>query len=104
MGKKIAGKGQNPAAGSPERQQIGVTALKGICVLFEDDIYELACWLLKMNTAKQRGTNSKSRHTVYGLTGVYSISANLSRETIIHVLESHGLPLGATIEYDEDVV
>jgi|GEM_PF-1766071 len=103
MSKNVTGKDQRHAANLPDRAQIGVTALKGICVLFEDDIYELACWLLKVDTAKQRGTNNKSRHTVYGLTGVYSTSADLSRDTIINILESYGLPLGATVECDEDV-
>jgi len=87
----------------PESKKIGITALKGIGILFEDDIYELAYWLLKMNDAKDRGTNTKSRHTVYGVAGVYAMEARLNRDDIVRVLESHGVPSGATIEYDDDV-
>ena len=87
----------------PEREKIGITALKGINILFEDDIYELAYWLLKANEARDRGTNTKSRHTVYGVAGVYAMEAHMNRDDIVRVLESHGLPSGATIEYDEDV-
>lgn len=94
---------RKPAYGLPERAQIGVSALQGIGVLFEDDLYELAQWLLKLETARNRGTNNKSRHTVYGLAGVYATAAHLSRELVVRVLERHGLPLDATIEYNADV-
>lgn len=80
-----------------------MSTLKGINVLFEDDLYELAFWLLKLDTARDRQTNSTSRYTVYGLAGVYSLCAKLNRDTVIRILESRGLPSGATIEYDEDV-
>jgi hypothetical protein len=86
-----------------ERKKIGITALKGINILFDDDIYELAYWLLKMNDAKNRGTNTRSRHTVYGVAGIYAMQVRLDRDDIVHLLESHGLPSGATIEYDDDV-
>jgi hypothetical protein len=85
------------------REKIGITALKGVSFLFEDDIYDLAHWLLKMNGAKDKGTNCRSRHTVYGLTAVYSMVADVSRDEIVNILESHGLPLGATVEYDNDI-
>ena len=88
---------------STETKKIGVTALKGISVLYKDDIYDLACLLLKMNDAKDRGTNSRSRHTVYGLASTYSMIANMSHDAIINIFESHGLPLGATVEHDHDV-
>ena len=87
----------------PERKKISVTALKGINILFDDDIYELAYWLLKMNDAKNRGTNTRSRHTVYGVAGIYAMEARLGRDDIVRLLESHGLSPGATIEYDDDV-
>jgi len=87
----------------PEREKIGITALKGINILFDDDIYELAYWLLKMNDAKNRGTNTRSRHTVYGVAGIYAVEARLGRDDIVRLLESHGLPPGAIIEYDDDV-
>lgn len=97
------GKSRRQTVDSLNRPRIGVTALKGFGVLFENDLYELAFWLLKLNTAKNLGTNATSRHTVYGLAGVYAMCANLNRDIVINVLEGQGLPLGATIEYDEDV-
>ena len=99
----ITGKDRRHTVRLPEREKIGITTLKGISVLFEDDIYDLAYWLLKTNEARDRGTNSTSRHTVYGLAGVYALAANMNRDEIARALESHGLSLGATIEYDEDV-
>ncbi len=56
-----------------------------------------------MNDAKNRGTNTRSRHTVYGVAGVYAMEARLVRDDIVRILESHGVPSGAVIEYDDDV-
>ncbi|MPZ12852.1 MAG: hypothetical protein GEU73_00225 [Chloroflexi bacterium] len=98
----MSGKDKGDAIGLPARERIGVSTLKGISVLFEDDIHDLACWALKMNEGKDKGNNSRSRHTVYGLAGIYSVAAHMSRDEIVHVLEDHGLPIEATIEHDED--
>jgi len=82
-------------------EKIGITALKGIGILCADDIYDLARLLLKINDAKDRGTNRRSRHTVHGLASVYAMITGMSRDEIRSILESRGLPLGATVEYDE---
>ena len=84
-------------------EKIGVKALKGVSVLYQDDIYDLACFLLKLDDAKDKGTNRRSRYTIYGLATVYSMIANVSRGGIIDIFKSHGLPLAATVEYDNDV-
>ena len=99
---RIARKDKRDEIGLFPRERIGVSTLKGINILFEDDIYDLACWLLKMNEGKDKGNNSRSRHTVYGLAGVYAVAASMSRDEIVNVLEEHSLPPGATIEHDED--
>jgi len=83
--------------------KISVEALKGIGVLYEGDIYDLACLLLKLNDAQDKGTNHRSRHTVYGVASDYSMLTRESRDKIMRILERHGLPLGATVEHDEDV-
>jgi len=85
------------------KDKISVEALKGVGVLYEGDIYDLACLLLKLNDAQDKGTNHRSRHTVYGVASDYSMLTRESRDKIIRILERHGLPLGATVEHDEDV-
>lgn len=103
MTTKTAGKSRRQTANPPERPQIGVSALKGFNLLFPDDLYELAYWLLKLNSAKNYGTNRRSRHTVFGLVGIYAQHSNLNHETLVSVLESRGLKMEATIEFDKDV-
>jgi hypothetical protein len=85
------------------REKIGIKALKSVKVLYEGDIYDLACLLLKVSEAKDKGTNTKSRYTVHGLATTYSLITHLRREEIIAIFENYDLPLGATVEYDEDI-
>lgn len=84
------------------REKIGLKALKSVNVLYEGDIYDLACLLLKVSEAKDKGTNSKSQYTLHGIAATYSLITHLRREDILSVFESHDLPLGAVVEYDED--
>ncbi len=91
-------------------QKIPVSALKGLGVFFENDLYVLAHFLLKMDDAKDaaanvqhNGTQGKSRYTVHGLVSTYSMVARTNLNHIEPDLERRGLPLGATIEYDDDV-
>ena len=85
------------------KDKISVEALKSVGVHYEGDIYDLACLLLKLNDAQDKGTNRRSRHTVYGVASDYSMLTRESRDKIMRILEEHGLPLGATVEHDEDV-
>jgi hypothetical protein len=96
--------------GALTRQEIPVSALKGLGVFFDNDLYVLALFLLKMDDAKDavanaqnNGTQGKSRYTVHGLVSAYSMIARVNLNHIEPDLEQHGLPLGATIEYDDDV-
>ena len=85
------------------QERIGVGALRDIEVLYKGDIYDLACLLLKVHDAKDRGTNCRSRHTVHGLATTYSMIADIERNGILEILERCGLPLGAAVEHDEDL-
>ena len=82
--------------------KIGLSSLKSVKVLFEGDIYDLACLLLKAYNAKDQETGFRSRPTVHGLATRYSMLTDISRDAIIEVFNRHGLPLGATVESDED--
>ena len=84
-------------------EKIGVSSLRNICVLYYGDIYELACLLLKVNDAKDRGTNSKSRHTITGLAKSYSMLTDVDLNRVMTVIMRSGLPLGAVVEHDADV-
>ena len=69
------------------RMKIGVSALKDIEVLYKGDIYDLACLLLKINDAKDKGANTISRDTVYGLSGTYATLSRLDRRQILAIFE-----------------
>jgi hypothetical protein len=80
--------------------KISVEALKGVGVLYEGDIYDLACLLLKLNDAQDKGTNRRSRHTVYGVASDYSMLTRESRDKICTFWKDMvcrwGLPLSTT--------
>ena len=82
--------------------KIGLRSLRSVKVLFERDIYYLACLLLKAYDAKDQGTNSRSLSTVHGLATRYSMLTDISTDAIIEVFNRYGLPLGATVEWDGD--
>jgi len=85
------------------QKKIGVAALKDIEVLYSGDVYDMACLLLKIRDAKNKGTNRRSRHTVHGLATTYSMIADVSPDRVREIFKRHGLPLEATVEHDEDV-
>ena len=82
--------------------KIRVSALKEIGVLYTGDVYDLACLILKVYDVKDKGTDSISRHTVRGLFSDFAMLAQLDFTQVIAVAVKHGLPLGATIEHDDD--
>lgn len=84
------------------RDKISVEALRGVSLLFADDVYELARFLLKMDMAKDK-PDAKGRHTVHGVATAYAMIAQVDHEAIREVLEARGLPLGAVVERDEEV-
>lgn len=88
---------------------VSVESLRGVAVLYEGDIHEVACLLLKLWASKDRETNARStgsvvrsRPTVGWLAMAYSsLVPDVSTERVKQVLVRHGLPLGAAVEHDE---
>jgi hypothetical protein len=87
-----------------ERERIGVSALKAVNILCEGDVYDLAYLLLKIDDAKDRGKNQKSRNTVLGVAAHYAMLANMDHDRVEAIFERYGLPLGATVEHDDEAV
>ena len=81
-----------------------VSHLKGISFRFEDDLYECAWLLLRLNEAKGKGTNATHRHTVYGLAREYAAMAGISESQVLTELERRKLPLRASVEFDSKVL
>ena len=82
---------------------ISVNSLRGIAVLYPDDLYDLACLLLKIHRAEEPRGDYRIRTTVHGLATYYSLLTRIARDTILGILESRGLPLGAVVEEADDV-
>jgi hypothetical protein len=83
-------------------EQITLSGLKEIGVLYKGDIFEFACLVLKINHAKDEGTNSTSHHTVNGLFKDYAMVARLDSNQVLAVAIKHGLPLGAIVVGDRE--
>ena len=83
--------------------QIRVSELKNVRILYKGDLYDLARLLLKINDAKDKGTNLRSRHTVKGLATDFAMLSGLSIGDVEKVLLPYDLPFGATVEHDKDV-
>ena len=84
------------------QQKIGVSALKVVSIRYEGDLYELGLWLLRLDLARSTPT-CIPRHTVHGLANCYSYLAHIDLQEVSEILTRHGLPLGATIERDENM-
>jgi hypothetical protein len=83
--------------------KIRVSELKNIQILYKGDIYNLARLLLKINDAKDRGTNTRSRHTVKGLAREFAMLSGMNIGEVESILLQYDLPFGATVEHDRDV-
>jgi hypothetical protein len=82
--------------------RIGVSALRGIGVLYRGDVYELARLLLKVDDAQDQEAQTHSRYTVKGLLQQYALLTRVADQQVQAVAARHGLPLEAIVEYDED--
>ncbi len=80
------------------KSKISVSSLKNIGIRYEGDIYDLACMLLKLDEARNKGTNITSRNTVIGLFRIYAMLAHMDEGQVVAIAEQHKLPLGATVE------
>ena len=88
--------------------KLPLTRLKGIRVYCEDDLHDLALLKLKLNDARAayEGTNAISRPTVNGLAKTFAKLINPCYPDygpVFAVVEEHGLPLGATVEFDDRI-
>lgn len=86
-----------------ERSAISVESLQPVAILYEGDLYELALWLLRVNTAQYAGTDTTARQTVRGVAGYYAYLTQMDLAEILQGLEKRGLPLGASVEYPKDI-
>jgi hypothetical protein len=87
--------------------RVEVSRLRGITILYEDDLYELATIVLKIMSATDKLSEGvvRSRPTVTGLAKQYSLlcNGNIDSEGIGEILVKHGLDIGAIIEFDNTV-
>lgn len=83
--------------------KIRVSDLKNVSVLYTGDIYDLACLLLKIDDAKDKVTNSRSRYTVKGLASNFAMLSRMDFAKVEKILLQYDLPFGATVEHDKDV-
>ena len=83
--------------------KIRVSELKNVRILYKGDIYNLARLLLKMDDARDKGTNLKSRHTIKGLATKFAMLSGMGFDEVEEALLKYGLPFGATVEHDKDV-
>ena len=88
----------------PAYENFPVSKFKGISFGFEDDVYECAWLLLRLDDAKGKGTNTIHRHTVYGLARDFASLADIPEAHVLADFERRKLPLRASVEYDEKAV
>jgi hypothetical protein len=83
-------------------KRVPVSVLKNFRVVFEDDLYELACFGLKVHLATDTPTQ-RSRTTVHGLESIYERILSKEIPHLRHQLQKAGIPLGASIEPDDAI-
>ena len=82
--------------------KIQISELKGISILYNEDVYDLAQWLLRLDLARTTPTRIP-RHTIYGLANRYAYLTQMDKEEVLQRLAQQGVSLDATIEPDEDL-
>lgn len=78
--------------------RVDLARLKGINILYEDDLHSLGQFVLKAYDAQWAGTRSKARPTLHGLARIYGLILNCVSKPFEEAIEAHGLPLGATVD------
>ncbi len=88
-------------------ERIKTSELMGISILFENDLYELAHFVVKMHHAqdekanrKSHGTRQESRSTLLGLAHKYEYLTDVPSDKVKDVIKRAGFSLGATIDDD----
>jgi hypothetical protein len=85
-------------AGQNMEQRIDLACLKGIGILYENDLHSLGQFVLKAYGAQWAGTGSKARPTLHGLARISGLILNSASKPLEEAIQAHGLPLGATVE------
>jgi hypothetical protein len=83
--------------------KIRVSDLKNVCILYKGDVYDLACLLLKIDDAKDKAANTRSRYTVKGVADNFAMLSRMNFAQVEKILLQYNLPFGATVEHDKDV-
>jgi len=86
---------------------ISVESLRGIGIVAEDDLYDLAQLVLRVQKAGDRarsvGQVVTTRGNVVGLAYALAGFSGLPRESVLRELEARGVPLGAMVVADDEV-
>jgi hypothetical protein len=86
---------------------VKISRLRGIKILCEDDLYELAHIVLKIMdaTSKLSEGGVTSRPTINGLAKYYCFLCNgkIDSARIVEIIVTHGLDMGDVIEFDSKV-
>lgn len=78
-----------------------ISRLRGLKVVFEDDLYELSQFILTVHLTRDTPT-LKTRTTVHGLIRDYEYLANINGNQARNLVQRHGLPLAASIVPDKE--
>ncbi|TVS17071.1 MAG: hypothetical protein EA424_13440 [Planctomycetaceae bacterium] len=89
-------------------QEIPLSALRDVAVLFPGDLHELGRFLCKAFDARDREANARnagvrigpSRPTLHGLAAQYAGATNIELRRVEGMLVAAGFSLGAIVEYD----
>ena len=92
---------------SHHEKRIKPSDLIGISILFENDLYELVRFVVKIHHAqdeeanrKSRGSRQESRSTLLGLAHKYAYLTNVPSDKVKDVIKRAGFSLGTTIDDD----
>ena len=83
------------------RPKIAVRKLKGLNVFFDNDLYELALFTLKLHVARDTPTET-TRTTIHGLSCEFEYLARLGDRRVQKLVAARGLQLEASIVADEE--
>ena len=79
-------------------RKVDIASLKGVTILYKNDLHDLGRFVLRAFDARWRGTGSKARPTLYGLARIYGSILDCASKPFEEAIEAHGFPLGATVD------
>ena len=77
-------------AGWNMEQKIDLGNLKGIGILYEDDLHDVGQFVLKAYDARWAGTGSKARPALHGLARIYALILNCDSKPFEEAIEALG--------------